>query len=66
MFKPITNDYPGHREEVLLRANKLGTGKRYISDVYHGWWDERDKVWVRWPHQFPPRHYAPIPDIEED
>lgn len=50
---------------VLLRANKRGDGISYITDPYCGW-KNKDGRYVRWPHDFPPTHWMPIPELTQD
>lgn len=48
------------KRQVLLIAAYPMSGGGIWSDVYHSWWDDRDKKWARWPHDFPPTHYQDV------
>lgn len=49
--------------EVLLVANERENGIPYVSDVYHGWW--QNTKWTRWPHSFPPTHFMLAPKAKD-
>jgi hypothetical protein len=34
---------------------------RYTSDPYAVWWGDHSQEWVRWPHDFQPTHWMPLP-----
>lgn len=50
---------PG-RFEGLICAIRLADGTPYFSDIYHSW-KNPDGTWARWPHDFPPTHWRPLP-----
>jgi len=50
---------PGFRVPVLL-IGRYPTGNGW-SDIYHGWRNAGGSNWDRWPHDFKPTHYQPLP-----
>ena len=64
-WKPLNNSEAVEnividRKMVLLIAEYPVVGG--WADMYHGWWSAPDQEWQRWPHKFPPTHYA-IPNV---
>lgn len=45
-------------QQILIRFY----GSRYVSDVYHSWWDSHQNKWAKWPHNFGPTHWIDIPE----
>ena len=37
--------------------------RNYITDQYAVWRTEGSDEFTRWPHQYPPTHWHPLPDI---
>lgn len=57
-WQPIATA-PKGKKAILLIAPYPG-GHAW-SDPYAGWWDAGlRQPWFRWPHTFPPTHWAPI------
>lgn len=50
---------PGFRVPVLL-IGRYPTGNGW-SDIYHGWRNAGGSNWARWPHDFKPTHWMPLP-----
>ena len=48
---------------MLVCCNRTPSCDHYKSDIYHAWRDqERASGWARWPHDFPPTHWHPLPN----
>jgi hypothetical protein len=50
---------PPYRVPVLL-IGRYPTGTSW-SDIYHGWRNAGGSNWERWPHDFRPSHWMPLP-----
>lgn len=50
---------PPYGVQVLL-IGKYPTGYGW-SDIYHGWRNAGGSNWDRWPHNFRPTHWMPLP-----
>ena len=53
---------PEFKKIVVFKAFDVdvGVGSLYTTDPYCGWIQGQE--FVRWPHQFPPTHYAELPE----
>lgn len=54
-WKRVEEELPESRKLVLL----VSVRPDYTTDYYCGWVSRGE--WVRWPHQFPPTHWQPLP-----
>jgi Lar family restriction alleviation protein len=50
---------PPYRVPVLLIAQY--PTKTGWTDIYHGWRNAGGSNWERWPHDFQPTHWIPLP-----
>lgn len=57
-WRPIETA-PRDRKMVALIARY--PDNRGWTDPWNSWWDTAMQIWPRWPHPFPPTHYAVIP-----
>jgi hypothetical protein len=57
-WQPISSA-PRNSKTILLITRYPATTT--WSDPRAGWWDGR--AWTRWPHDFPPTMWAPIPEL---
>jgi hypothetical protein len=44
----------------VTSGNGFTGGKSYVSDPYCVWRDQGE-VFARWPHNWPPTHWMPLP-----
>lgn len=65
-WQPIETAPRNTREMFVVKAFNTVTkgGTRYTSDAYCVW-SERGKF-VRWPHEFQPTHWMPLPPAPAD
>ena len=46
---------------IAINVKPTETSPPYTSDPYCVW-REKDGSFARWPHNYPPTHWAPVPD----
>jgi hypothetical protein len=67
-WQPIDTAPRGTREMFVVRAFDVCNGftgeRRYTSDPYCVWRDDKDDF-ARWPHNFAPTHWLPLPSAPE-
>ena len=56
-WKPIEIAPPDRQMVMLIARYPTGTD---WTDIYNGWRNS-DGDWTRWPHNFPPTHWMPLP-----
>lgn len=65
-YKPI--ETLKHRKSVILigvyKELPQAGGRPYKTDPYVGWL-ENDGDFARWPHPYPPTHFAELPSTKE-
>lgn len=59
-WNAIDERVPSPKVMVILIGANVGPRGDYTTDPYCGW-RNADDSWARWPHPFPPTHWAPIP-----
>ena len=64
-WQPIETAPKAHVMIVVIAIRVDAGGVRYYnSDPYCVWWGVASGSWMRWPHQFQPTHWCPLPDVD--
>ena len=58
-WSSVEDRLPAEKEAILMVAVNQGPRGDYTTDQYAGW--RSVGVWCRWPHDFHPTHWMPLP-----